>query len=156
MLGLLCAVLLITTVILGIRLANALKKMRMLLDGARGENLERLLYDHLRERLALQEQVEVLGARTKDLETKIATTKRHLGLVRYDAFDDIGGAQSFALALYDDKGDGAVLTSLVGRADCRVYAKPITNGRSERTLSQEEQRAIQDARNGGPKTILTP
>jgi hypothetical protein len=128
----------------------------MLLDGVRGENLERLLYDHLRERMALQEDVNDLEKRTVVLEDKISTTKRHLGLIRYDAFDDIGGAQSFALAIYDDKGDGAVLTSLVGRADCRVYAKPISNGRSERTLSQEEQRAIQDAKSSGPKTIMTP
>lgn len=150
------AIFCVATIVLGVRLTRALRKLRLLLDGARGEDLERLLYDHLRERLALQDEVAKIDNRTKVLENKMDTSKRHLGLVRYDAFDDIGGSQSFALAVYDDNGNGAVLNSLVGRSDCRVYAKPIVNGRSERTLSQEEQRAIQEATGSQPKTILSP
>ncbi len=71
-------------------------------------------------------------ARVDMLEEKMDGSKRHLGIVRYDAFDDVGGAQSFALALYDDRGDGVVVSSLVGRADCRVYGKPLRSGRSTR------------------------
>jgi hypothetical protein len=78
-----------------------------------------------------------------------------LGLVRYDAFEDVGGSQSFALAIYDENGDGAILTSIVGRADCRVYAKPLVKMQSERKLSQEEQRAINDARSDAPKSITS-
>lgn len=81
--------------------------------------------------------------------------KRHVGLVKYDAFEDVGGSQSFALALYDDKGDGALITSLVGRSDCRVYCKPLIGGKSERSLSQEEQRAIREAVQTGPKSIVS-
>ncbi|HVL40209.1 MAG TPA: DUF4446 family protein, partial [Fimbriimonadaceae bacterium] len=93
--------------------------------------------------------------RIVQLEEKVAGAKRHVGLVRYDAFEDVGGSQSFALAIYDDKGNGAVITSLVGRTDCRVYCKPLLNGRSERNLSQEEQRAIEAAASAEPKTILS-
>lgn len=140
-------------------LARRVKRMnnrwRDLLDGAKGDNLERLLYDHLRERMQIQNQIDGLADQVRVLEEKMTGTKRHLGLVRYDAFEDVGGSQSFAMALYDDRGDGALVTSLIGRSDCRVYCKPLIGGRSERSLSQEEQRAIQDAVNPGPKSIVS-
>ena len=68
-----------------------------------------------------------------------------LGLIRFDAFDDAGGAQSFALALIDDDGDGIVLTSLHSRPTTRVYVKAIRRGVADAPLSDEEARALQDA-----------
>jgi hypothetical protein len=75
----------------------------------------------------------------------IATAKRHCGIVRFDAFEDVGGEQSFSLALYDDRGDGAVLSSIVGRREHRVFGKPLTKGTSPYGLSAEETRAIESA-----------
>jgi hypothetical protein len=126
-----------------------------LMDGVKGDNLERLLYDHLRERMQIQSQIDGLDGRVLVLEDKMNAAKRHVGLVKYDAFEDVGGNQSFALAVYDDRGDGALLTSLVGRTDCRVYCKPLVGGKSERSLSQEEQRAIQEAVQSGPRSIVS-
>jgi hypothetical protein len=60
------------------------------------------------------------------------------------------------MALYDDSGTGIVLSGIVGRNDCRVYGKPLINGRSERTLSQEERRAIDEATTPGMKSIVSP
>jgi len=68
-----------------------------------------------------------------------------IGLIRFDAFDDAGGAQSFALALVDDDGDGIVLTSLHSRPTTRVYVKAIRRGVADAPLSAEETRALQDA-----------
>lgn len=121
------------------------RRFRDLLDGTRGENLETLLHDHLSERLKMQGEMQALESRVRELEGKMRRTKRYLGVVRYDAFEDVGGEQSFALALFDDNGDGAVLTSLVGRTDCRVYCKPLSEGRSDRNLSTEETKAVQAA-----------
>lgn len=128
----------------------------MMLRGSNGESLENLLYEHLRHRILQEEENEALRSRIRRLEEELAKSKRHVGLVRYDAFDDVSGNQSFALALYDDQGDGAVLNGIVGRSDCRVYCKPLVNGRSERDLSQEEQRAIREARTSGVRTIVSP
>lgn len=89
------------------------------------------------------------------LERALGESKRHVGLVRYDAFEDVGGSQSFALAIYDDEGNGAIVNSIIGRAECRVYCKPLLNGRSERDLSQEEQRAIREARASGPRSFVS-
>lgn len=68
-----------------------------------------------------------------------------MGLIRFDAFEDTGGAQSFALALVDDDGDGIVLTSLHSRPTTRVYIKAIRRGVADSPLSAEEERALQDA-----------
>ena len=131
-------------------------RWRVLLADTSGDNLEKMLYDHLRERMRMEQEIETLRSRTQELERRLAENKGYLGLVRFDAFDDVSGNQSFALAIYDDHGNGAVLNSIVGRADCRVYCKPLVNGRSERDLSQEEQRAIREAKATGPKTIISP
>ena len=138
------------------RLAKVRTRWAQLLDGVQGETLERMLYDHLRERLALQDEVRALSDRVETLEQKALQAKRHLGLIRYDAFEDVGGSQSFALALYDDQGNGAILSSLVGRADCSVYCKPLLGGSSERSLSQEEQRAIRTAKDSRKQPIISP
>ena len=50
---------------------------------------------------------------------------RHVAVVRYDAFADMGGRLSFSAALYDDSGDGFVLSSINGRSETRTYAKAL-------------------------------
>ena len=72
----------------------------------------------------------------------ISTALRRVGLVRYDAFDDLGGRLSFSLAVLDSRGDGVALTSLAGRAETRVYAKSITAGVGVTELSPEERAAV--------------
>ncbi len=125
------------------------------LRGSSGESLEELLERHLVERKQIDKELSWLRDRVSSLERELVVSKRHVGLVRYDAFEDVSGNQSFAMALYDDNGDGTILNGIVGRADNRVYCKQLLNGRSERALSQEEQRAIREARADGPKTIVS-
>lgn len=157
LLGLSLLVVILTAfVVVQTRRVKALEtRWQSLLREASGSNIERQLQDHFDERRALIAEHDETRQRVELLEQKMEGSKRHLGLIRYDAFDDVGGSQSFALAVYDDRGDGAVVTSLVGRADCRVYAKPLTRGRSDRTLSQEEQRAIDEARRSSPKPLIS-
>ena len=71
---------------------------------------------------------------------------RHVAVVRYDAFEDAGGRQSFSAALLDGAGDGLVLTAIHGRAESRTYGKAVSGGTSAHTLSPEEQQAIAQAR----------
>ncbi len=74
---------------------------------------------------------------------------RHVAVVRFDAFEDMGGRLSFSAALLDGHGDGVVITSINGRQDTRCYAKRVQNGASSHNLSDEERQAIQEALNGG-------
>jgi hypothetical protein len=144
------------TVSLARRYRRSTDRWRELLRDSRGESLEALLSEHLRERTLLDRDLRALRDRVAQLEERLAVSKRHMGLVRFDAFEEVHGNQSFALALYDDQGNGAVVSSIVGRSDCRVYCKPLVSGRSERNLSQEEQRAIAEATAPGVKSIVSP
>jgi len=68
-----------------------------------------------------------------------------LGVVRFNPFSDVGGDQSFAIALVDGHGNGVVISSLYGRHDIKVYAKPLKKWESEYTLTDEEKQAIAHA-----------
>lgn len=137
-----------------VRLAAMNRRVSSLLGGT-SENVEELLLYHLRERQEIIARLADLEKRTQALELKLQVSKRHLGLVRYDAFPDVGGNQSFAIALFDDQGDGAVVTGITGREDTRVYCKPLVRGRSDRPLSQEEERALDEAFQRNNKAVIT-
>ncbi|MGI8614954.1 MAG: DUF4446 family protein [Nocardioidaceae bacterium] len=81
-----------------------------------------------------------------DLRADAAESLRHLAVVRYDAFGDMGGHLSWSLALLDDEGDGVVLTSIHGRSDARTYAKNISGWTCDSQLSPEEDEALSYAR----------
>jgi Protein of unknown function (DUF4446) len=86
-----------------------------------------------------------VSKRVEDLEVVARLAVQHVGLVRFDAFEDMGGHLSFAAAMLDADGDGFVLTSINGRQETRIYAKPIDRGSSQYHLSDEEQEAIRRA-----------
>jgi hypothetical protein len=95
---------------------------------------------------ALPEDVTGLRQEVAALRVETGGALRHLTVVRYDAFGDMGGHLSWSLALLDDAGDGVVLTSIHGRSDSRTYAKNVTAWSSEQQLSPEEDEAIAHAR----------
>ena len=95
---------------------------------------------------ALPEDVVGLRQEVAALRAEAGGALRHLAVVRYDAFGDMGGHLSWSLALLDDGGDGVVLTSIHGRSDARTYAKSVTGWASEQQLSPQEAEAIQRAR----------
>jgi len=93
----------------------------------------------------LEHAVRALHGTDKRQEVLLGAAVRNVALVRYDAFEDVGGRLSFSCALLDDHGSGVVLTSINGRQETRVYAKPVTESTSSYNLSVEEQEAIQQA-----------
>ena len=86
-----------------------------------------------------------LAKTVQGINTTVGTVLRRIALVRYDAFDDLGGRLSFSLALIDDSGNGITLTSIAGTSDTRLYAKSLTAGVGEHALSPEEEQAVQAA-----------
>ena len=87
-------------------------------------------------------------AEIETLQAAAAGALRHVAVVRYDAFADMGGHLSWSLALLDDSGDGVVLTSIHGRSDSRTYAKNIASWSANQQLSPEEVEAIGFGRAG--------
>jgi hypothetical protein len=80
------------------------------------------------------------------LRTEVSDALRHLAVVRYDAFGDMGGHLSWSMALLDDAGNGVVLTSIHGRSDSRTYAKNVSDWSCDQQLSPEEEEAIKFAK----------
>ena len=95
---------------------------------------------------ALPEDVHGLRQEVAALRAEASDALRHLAVVRYDAFGDMGGHLSWSLALLDDGGHGVVLTSIHGRSEARTYAKNIAAWACEQQLSPEEEEAIASAR----------
>jgi uncharacterized protein DUF4446 len=93
----------------------------------------------------LEQAVRALHATDTRQQVQIEGSVRRVGVLRYDAFEDVGGRLSFSCALLDDHGTGVVLTSINGRQETRVYAKPVTAGQSPYNLSREEEEAIKQA-----------
>jgi hypothetical protein len=94
---------------------------------------------------ALPQDVHGLRQEVAALRAEARGALRHLAVVRYDAFGDMGGHLSWSLAVLDDSGDGVVLTSIHGRSEARSYAKSVAGWRCEQQLSPEEQQAIERA-----------
>ena len=95
---------------------------------------------------AVPEDVHGLRQEVAALRGEGKAALRHLAVVRYDAFADMGGHLSWSLALLDDGGHGVVLTSIHGRSEARTYAKNIAAWSCEQTLSPEETEAVSHAR----------
>ena len=91
---------------------------------------------------AVRSEVQVLMADLSAARADLSDALRHVAVVRYDAFGDMGGMLSFSAALFDDNGDGLVISSINGRSETRTYAKGVRSGASDHTMSPEEQQAI--------------
>jgi hypothetical protein len=111
-------------------------------DASLASALENLA-SHLSETTA---RTERLVAHTEQVDTILAHTVQGVGLVRFRAFQDTGGDQSFALAMADGEGNGVVVSALYGRGATRIYAKPVQSWLSPKALSEEEEKALARAR----------
>lgn len=110
-----------------------------------GERLEALVETQARSIMRLEAAVRQLAAGQRRLGDLVAGAIQHVGIVRFDAFEDMGGRLSFSAALLDAHGDGVVITSINGRQDTRCYAKVVRAGSSSHNLSDEEEQAIREA-----------
>lgn len=124
------------------RLNRRYKKMMAGMDGA---NIEQLLVQQVEEvRLAVN-KVNHLEGEYRRLATITAASIQYVGVVRFNAFEDTGSDLSFALALLDGNKTGVVVSSIYGRNESRVYAKPVTKGESVYYLTDEEKSALNSA-----------
>jgi Protein of unknown function (DUF4446) len=92
--------------------------------------------------------LEGLRGEVQALRVEATEALRHLAVVRYDAFGDMGGHLSWSMALLDDGGNGVVLTSIHGRSEARTYAKNIATWSCDQAMSPEEEEAVKFARAG--------
>ena len=150
------AVLTLLALVAALLLARSVRRLRKRLDGLTrggdGTSLEGALESNLWRVERLGGELSSVTERTATLERLRPLAVQKIGLVRFNPFEDTGSNQSFALALLDDHDDGVIVSSLHSRQQTRLYAKPITGGRSDTALSTEETEAVRLARDGRRET----
>lgn len=113
-----------------------------------GKNLEEDLENYMyRVERVEKQNAEILNY-IKNVDNDLSKCIQKIGIVRYNAFQDTGSDLSFALALLDEKNNGVVLNGIYSREMSNIYAKPVENGKSKYTISEEEGLAIEKAING--------
>jgi hypothetical protein len=131
------------------RLRRTVRDYRELVrDGEGGRSLHDLLSGNAAAVERASERMSEMEAMHGLIDQRTRRSLQHIGLVRFNPFDDTGSDQSFAIALLDDRRDGIVISSLHGRANTRIFAKPVTDGGSPHHLSDEESQAIRIAVEG--------
>lgn len=133
----------ISQVILFRRFKDVNRRYRLLTRGPSGADLEEILQNYAGDVKKLKAKEQELKREQDILKEQVAQCVHNPGLIRFNAFDNMGSDLSFSMALLDRRGDGVVLTGLYGRDETRVYAKPIRKGTSDYSLADEEVKAVQ-------------
>lgn len=110
-----------------------------------GNNIEEDLENYMYRVERVEKQHAEIRNLIDAIDASMENCIQKIGMVRYNAFKDTGSNLSFALALLDEKNNGVVLNGIYSREMSNIYAKPVENGKSKYTISEEEQEAIQKA-----------
>ena len=138
-------VLVVTCLVLSVELSKLKKRYERFCGGRDEHNLEHEIGDVFRENKALKEQTEKNRKDIRILYRNFESAFSKIGLVKYDAFPQMGGKLSFSLALLDEKNNGFIINSVHGRDGCYTYTKEIKAGLCELTLGSEEEKALNTA-----------
>ena len=135
-------ILLLWIVYLQIQLSETKKRLDSFCVGKSGKNLEELIVCCGKGIESLEEKNRELLKKTIENNSIALNGIQHVGVVRFNPFKDMGGDQSFSIALLNAHKDGLVISSLFTESGVRIYAKSIKNGESKYQLSEEEKQAI--------------
>lgn len=129
------------------------KKYEAFMLGKDAKSLEDTLITRLTQVDQLMEANQVNEKSIQKMSGDMKYTFQKIGLVKYDAFNEMGGKLSFSLALLNDSNDGFVLNAVHSREGCYTYVKEIIDGNSIITLAEEEQEALnmaKESKNSNP------
>ncbi|GBE16594.1 hypothetical protein BMS3Abin15_00415 [bacterium BMS3Abin15] len=122
------------------------KKLKSLLAGKNGEDLEAIILNQNKEIKTLDKEIQELFDISNKIHNLSLKGLHKVGVIRFNPFKDVGGDQSFSIALLDGKNSGLVISSLFTREGTRVYAKPIIQGQSKKyPMTEEEKQAVKIA-----------
>lgn len=138
-------VLLILTCVTMAKLKNMKRSYRSFMNGKDAESLEETILERFKEIDDLKNENIRNRKKIDQVTENLLITYQKLGIVKYDAFNEMGGKLSFSLALLDKKNNGFVLNSMHSREGCYTYIKEIIDGNSYITLSGEEKKAVETA-----------
>ena len=145
-LAVLTVVLLVLTVILFVKMRHLTVNYRAFMKGADGENLESAILTRFKEIDILKEESKSTSEKLSDACNMLVNTYQRIGIVKYDAFKEMGGRLSFSLCLLDNENNGFILTSMHTREGCYSYMKEVIKGEPFVVLSTEEKKALEEAK----------
>ena len=128
------------------------KKLKIFFGGKAASDLEGVLCEEIKRLKKSEDEIKKILKSLKTLEKIAASSIQKVGVVRFNPFKEVGGNQSFAIALLDSFDNGLVISSLYTREGTRIYSKPIEAGQSKYALSKEEKEALKKA---GVKNRIT-
>ena len=129
------------------KLTRFLKRYRIFMRGKDAVSLEKAFAQKFLEVDRLIEVSKNQANEINRIKEILSRTTNKIGIVKYDAFPDVGGKLSFALAMLDERNTGFVLNAIHGREGCYTYVKEIVKGESYIVLGQEEKEALRQAVN---------
>ena len=144
----LCRVLLIIyilTIVKIVQMKKLKKNYRIFMSGKDAKTLEDTLIQRLDQVDSLLESNEENDSNIKVLSKNMQRTYQKMGLIKYDAFHEMGGKLSFSLAMLDMRNNGFIINAMHTREGCYTYIKEIIDGNSVIVLSEEEQEALKRA-----------
>lgn len=141
-------ILLVSVIISSARISrinkNAKEFMRKL---GTGKDISEDLNNYMDRIIEVEEALSETHAYCRQLDNKMKDCIQKIGIVRYNAYNDAGNDLSFAVALLDDKNNGVVFNGIYSREMSNIYAKPVINGKSKYTITEEENEALLKAMN---------
>ncbi|WP_418754166.1 DUF4446 family protein [Eshraghiella crossota] len=128
-----------------------IKKMKLtytsFMSGKDGKSLEEVILKRFKEVDELKKEDEAKKVQLDDINESLRYAFSKMGMVKYDAFNEMGGKLSFALALLDNRNNGFLINAMHSREGCYTYVKEIINGESYINLGEEEKKALNKAIN---------
>ena len=146
-LAILSVVLLTSTIILLVKVSSLTKKYNAFMKGSDGHTLESTILTRFKEIDILKEECKYTSEKLNIACETLITAYQKIGIIKYDAFKEMGGKLSFSLCMLDDENNGFILTSMHTREGCYTYIKEIIKGESFVILSAEERKALEEAKN---------
>lgn len=148
-LGLVGAVLLLFIILIVMMIRNHIlrKRYKQFMSGENGKSLEKAFIDKFNSIETLENDVKVINGNIDSIRSQLRTAYQKIGLVKYDAFKEIGGKLSFVLVLLTEDDNGFIINSMHSTKEgCYTYAKEVVNGEVFVILSEEEQQALEEAK----------
>jgi hypothetical protein len=122
------------------------KRLDKLTSGLSDKNLEQVVHEYVNLLNKCGKDIDTVNEEFKQIRKDTAKFYNKVGLVRFQAFKDTGGDQSFSLAMLNEYNDGFLISSLHGRGFAKIYAKDIQSGKSPNyKLTDEEAEALEKA-----------
>lgn len=138
-------ILLVITIINSVKNKKLNQRIDVLMSGKDAESLEDTITKRFEEIDILKKTVSKHKSQISEINEELMKVYKKVGIIKYDAFNEMGGKLSFALAMLDKSNNGYIINAMHSREGCYTYIKEIVKGESYITLGEEEKKALDEA-----------